>query len=79
MKLLNKKRRDKTSSEFGEALMTYLGRKADRSIMEYTIFQQSEGVGSVKYSIFCIVFSMFSLLVYVLFKVNVQLCILKIE
>ena len=38
MTLSDKKRRDKTSSEFGEALAVYLGRKADRSLMEYTCF-----------------------------------------
>ena len=39
--LPNKKRRDKTSTEFGEALMVFLGKKADRSIMEYSAFQNS--------------------------------------
>ena len=39
--LPNKKRRDKTSAEFGDALMSYLGKKADRSVMEYATFQQS--------------------------------------
>ena len=29
----NKKRRDKTAIEFGEALMAYLGKKADRSVL----------------------------------------------
>ena len=28
-------------TRFDEALMTYLGRKADRSVMEYHTFQQS--------------------------------------
>ena len=37
----NKKRRDKTAEEFGDSLMTFLGRKVDRSVMEYTTFQQS--------------------------------------
>jgi hypothetical protein len=37
----NKKRRDKSAIEFGEALMAYLGRKADRGIMDYSSFQQS--------------------------------------
>ena len=36
----NKKRRDKSAQEFGDALMAYLGRKADRSVMEYETFQQ---------------------------------------
>ena len=36
----NKKRRDKSAAEFGDALMAYLGRKADRSVMEYETFQQ---------------------------------------
>ena len=39
MTLSDKKRRDKTSSEFGEALAVYLGRKADRTLMEYTCFK----------------------------------------
>jgi hypothetical protein len=39
--LPKKRRRDKTSAQFGEALMSYLGRKADRSIIKYTTFQQS--------------------------------------
>ena len=34
------KRRDKLSGEFAEALMFYLGRKADRSMMEYATFQK---------------------------------------
>ena len=37
----NKKRRDKNSIEFGEALMVYLGRKAGRSVLEYTAFQKT--------------------------------------
>ena len=39
--MANKKRRDKTAYEFGESLMVYLGRKADRSVLEYQAFQQS--------------------------------------
>ena len=39
--LQNKRRRDKTAAEFAEALMSYLGRKSDRSIMNYESFQQS--------------------------------------
>merc|ERR1712010_39749 len=39
--LPNKRRRDKTAAEFAEALMSYLGRKSDRSIMNYESFQQS--------------------------------------
>ena len=39
--LPNKKRRDKTAAEFGESLMSYLGRKSDRSTMNYESFQQS--------------------------------------
>ena len=39
--LVHKRRRDKTSEEFGDALMCYLGRKAERSTMEYTTFQHS--------------------------------------
>ena len=37
--LPTKKRRDKTANEFGESLMCYLGRKADRAVMEYQTFQ----------------------------------------
>ena len=35
------KRRDKTSPEFGESLMAYLGRKAERTVSEYCTFQRS--------------------------------------
>ena len=38
--LPNKKRRDKFATEFAEALMASLGRKADRCVMEYEMFQQ---------------------------------------
>ena len=48
MTLLNKRRRDKTAAEFADALMSYLGRKSDRSILRYESFQQSEGFGRVK-------------------------------
>ena len=41
MTLLNKRRRDKTAAEFADALMSYLGRKSDRSILRYELFQQS--------------------------------------
>ena len=37
----NKKRRDKTAAEFGECLMSYLGKKADRKVTEYSSFQKS--------------------------------------
>ena len=37
----NKKRRDKTAEEFGDALMIFLGKKVDRSAMDYDTFQQS--------------------------------------
>ena len=37
----NKKRRDKTATEFGESLMSYLGKKAERIVMDYSKFQQS--------------------------------------
>jgi hypothetical protein len=37
----NKRRRDKTAQDFGESLMSYLGRKADRTVSEYTTFQRS--------------------------------------
>ena len=39
--LPNKKRRDKTAVEFGESLMVFLGKKADRSIMDYSAFKIS--------------------------------------
>ena len=35
------KRRMKTAFEFGNALMSYLGRKKDRTTLEYDKFQQS--------------------------------------
>ena len=35
-----KKRRDKTAQEFADSLMCYLGKKADRTVMEYSSFQQ---------------------------------------
>ena len=38
---INKKRRDKTAREFGESLMVYLGKKADRTVAEYSSFQRS--------------------------------------
>ena len=38
---VNKKRRDKTPREFGESLMAYLGKKADRTVSEYSSFQRS--------------------------------------
>ena len=41
MTLLNKKRRHKTSAEFGESLMSYLGRKANRAVMEYQTFKET--------------------------------------
>ena len=37
----NKKRRDKTSEEFGESLMVYLGKKADKTVIEYEKFKES--------------------------------------
>ena len=37
----NKKRRDKTALEFVESLMTFLGRKADRGVVEYESFSNS--------------------------------------
>ena len=37
----NKKRRDKTAIEFGEALIVYLGKKADHSVLEYSSCQRS--------------------------------------
>ena len=39
--LENKKRRDKTALEFAEALMAYLGKKADRAVVEYELFSKS--------------------------------------
>lgn len=38
---INKKRRDKTAREFGESLMVYMGKKADRTVAEYSSFQRS--------------------------------------
>ena len=35
------KRRDKTAIEFVDSLMSYLGRKKDRTTLEYDKFQQS--------------------------------------
>ena len=35
------KRRDKTPEEFGEALMCFLGKKSDRTTLDYTRFQES--------------------------------------
>ena len=35
------KRRDKTPVEFGSALMTFLGRRGDRTTLEYSQFQES--------------------------------------
>ena len=37
----NKKRREKTEKEFGDSLMSYLGKKADRAISEYSTFKSS--------------------------------------
>ena len=37
----NKKRRDKTVHEFGESLMVYLGKKSDKSVIEYERFKES--------------------------------------
>lgn len=39
--LPSKKRRDKTASEFGESLMVFLGKKSDKSVIEYTKFKES--------------------------------------
>ena len=38
---VNKNRRDKIPREFGESLMAYLGKKADRTVSEYSSFQRS--------------------------------------
>ena len=35
------KRRDKTPEEFGEALMSFLGKKGDRTSLDYSKFQES--------------------------------------
>ena len=35
------KRRDKTPEEFGEALMSFLGKKGDRTTQDYAKFQES--------------------------------------
>ena len=37
----DKKRRDKTASEFGEALKVYLGKREDRLELEYSAFKES--------------------------------------
>ena len=37
----NKKRRDKTAAEFGEALVAFLGKKSDRVSMDYSVFKDS--------------------------------------
>ena len=39
--MANKKRRDKTALEFAESLMAYMGKKADRKVVEYESFRQS--------------------------------------
>ena len=39
--LPNKKRRDKTAEEFGEALVAYLGKKSDVINLEYETFKSS--------------------------------------
>ena len=39
--LPNKKRRDKTSEEFGASLMAFLGKKADDNVMDYNLFKSS--------------------------------------
>ena len=39
--MANKKKRDKTPEEFGEAMMVFLGKKSDRVTMEYNSFQNS--------------------------------------
>ena len=38
-----KKRRENNSEEFGDALMIFLGKKVDRSAIDYDTFQQSLG------------------------------------
>ena len=37
--LPNKKKRDKTAEEFGEAMMAFLGKQSDQIYMDYTVFQ----------------------------------------
>ena len=39
--LPNKKKRDKTAEEFGEAMMAFLGKQSDQIYMNYTVFQRS--------------------------------------
>ena len=39
--LPNKKKRDKTADEFGEALMAFLGKQSDQVTMEYSTFKNS--------------------------------------
>ena len=39
--LPNKKRRDKTTMEFVDSLMSFLGKKAESTAMEYNLFKTS--------------------------------------
>ena len=39
--LPNKKERDKTAEEFGEAMMAFLGKQSDQISMDYSVFQNS--------------------------------------
>ena len=39
--LKDRKRRDKTAEEFADSLMAYLGKKGDRTVMEYETFRRS--------------------------------------
>ena len=39
--LPNKKKRDKTAEEFGEAMMAFLGKQSDQIYMDYTVFQRN--------------------------------------
>ena len=39
--LPNKKKRDKTAEEFGEAMMAFLGKQSDQIYMDYTVLQRN--------------------------------------
>ena len=41
MSLPGKKRRLKTAEEFGSSLMVYLGKKVERTTMDYKVFKES--------------------------------------
>ena len=43
-KVANRSRRGKNAKEFSESLMSYLGRKTDRTVAEYTSFKGGSGL-----------------------------------